>query len=164
MLCDLCHKNIATVHLTEIVNYKIIEMHICQDCAQTKAEEISKQPNISEFLGGLADLGKDKSEEYSLKCSLCGLSYGDFRKTGRLGCAHCYVTFRKFLLPLLKKIHTSTRHAGKVPLHIDKDLSNEVKLKELRKQLQRAIKLEEYEDAARLRDEIKKIDKGKSEI
>jgi len=165
MLCDICHKNIATVHLTEIVNEKVEEMHICQKCAKDKTEEIKEQLNISDFLGGLAEIGGAKSEKSALKCSSCGLTYDDFRKKGKLGCQECYATFRDNLLPLLKKIHGSIQHNGKAPfilkreageIHLDK------KVKELRNRLEDAIKKEEYEEAARLRDQLKKIDKGKN--
>ena len=162
MLCDVCNKNIATIHLTEIVNEKVVEMHICQSCAKAKAHELNEQFNISDFVGGLADIGISKKEEPTVKCPSCGFSYGDFKKNGRLGCGRCYVTFREQLLPLLKKIHSSTRHKGKTPLHVDKKTSLENKLKDLRRHLERAIQLEEYEEAAQLRDEIKNLSKAKN--
>lgn len=161
MLCDICHKNIATVHLTEIINDKVAEMHICQGCAQTKAGELNQQPDISDFLGGLVGATRARKEEYSLKCPACGFNYSDFKKKGRLGCDRCYWAFRKQLLPLLKKIHGTTSHTGKIPLHAEGAVSGETKLKELNKQLARAIQLEEYEQAARIRDQIKKLEKKK---
>ena len=161
MLCDICHKNIATVHLTEIINNKVAEMHICQGCAQTKAGEFNQQPNISDFLSGLISPTSTRKQEHSLKCPACGLNYSDFKKTGRLGCDRCYAAFRKQLLPLLKKIHGTIRHTGKIPIHLERPAFSELKLKELNKQLARAIQLEEYEDAARIRDQIKKLEKKK---
>jgi len=161
MLCDVCHKNIATIHLTEIINDKVVEMHACQACAKLKAQELSEQLNISDFVGGLADIGAAKKKEQTLKCSFCGFTYLEFKKKGRLGCEVCYKDFRTQLLPLLKKIHSATRHMGKVPLDIRNKVSAQTKLEGLRKQLARAITLEEYEDAARLRDEIKKFSKAK---
>ncbi|MDD5584520.1 MAG: UvrB/UvrC motif-containing protein [Candidatus Omnitrophica bacterium] len=163
MLCDICHKNIATVHLTEIVNEKIAEMHICQPCAKTKTDEIKEQLNISDFLGGLTGIGqtKEKQEEISLKCSSCGLTYGDFKKKGRFGCGQCYTSFKAVLLPLLKKIHGSTRHVGKTPLKrvIGKPAE---KISDLKTRLARAIQMEEYEEAAQLRDEIKNFENKNS--
>ncbi|MDD3296836.1 MAG: UvrB/UvrC motif-containing protein [Candidatus Omnitrophica bacterium] len=158
MLCDICHKSNATVHLTEIIDDKVVEMHICQKCAQSKAEELSSQPNIVDFLGGLTGLGRIEGNEKTLKCSACGLSYAEFKSKGRLGCEHCYSVFKQQLLPLLKKIHSSCAHYGKTPLGQDKLNSSQEYLKDLQAQLKRAIKLEEYEDAARLRDKIKKIE------
>jgi protein arginine kinase activator len=160
MLCDICHKNIATVHLTEIIEDKIVEMHICQKCAQTKAEELKEQLSISDLLGGLVEMEREKRREYmSLQCNCCGLSYEEFRKKGRLGCRMCYITFKQQLLPLLKKIHGATRHTGKSPLVFGKKISFEDRLKELKERLERAIKLEEYEEAARIRDQIRELEK-----
>jgi len=161
MLCDICHKNIATVHLTEIINNKVAEMHICQGCAQTKAGELNQQPNISDFLSGLISPARTGKQEHSLKCPACGLNYSDFKKTGRLGCDRCYSAFRKQLLPLLKKIHSTTSHTGKIPIHLEVPLSAEAKLKELNRQLAKAVQVEEYEQAARIRDQIKKLEKKK---
>jgi len=161
MLCDICHKNIATIHLTEIINDKVVEMHVCQACAKSKAQELSDQFSLSDFVGGLADIGEKKRKEQALKCPTCGLSYAEFKKKGRLGCEGCYKTFRQQLLPLLKKIHSATRHSGKIPLHLEKKVTAQIKLKELEARLQRAIQLEEYEEAARLRDEIKKLQSRK---
>jgi protein arginine kinase activator len=164
MLCDVCHKNIATVHLTEIVDDKVVEMHICQKCAQLKAEELKEQLSIADLLGGLVDMEGEIKEKVILKCSCCGLSYEEFKKKGRLGCRDCYITFKQRLLTLLKRIHGATRHTGKVPLIVDEAVSCESKLRDLREKLLRSIKLEEYERAARLRDEIKKLEKKISQL
>lgn len=164
MLCDICHKNIATVHLTEIINDKVVEMHICQACAQTKANELNEHLNISGFLGGLADMvGGLPQERRSLRCPSCGLSYEEFKEKGRLGCEKCYETFRRFLLPLLKKIHSSIVHTGKSPVSLDKKTSGKPRITELHQRLKKAIQLEEYEEAARLRDQIKELEKSDSE-
>lgn len=157
MLCDLCHKNSATVHLTEVVNDKVVEMHICQSCAKLKTQDFKEQFNIADLLGGLVDTVGVRKEDTLLKCNSCGMTYADFKKKGRLGCAGCYTTFKTQLVPLFKKIHSSIHHEGKSPIKAGTNLSRELKLKDLKERLERAIKLEEYEEAARLRDEMKKI-------
>ena len=162
MLCDVCHKNSATVHLTEIINGRIVEMHICQVCAQAKASELNKHLNISGFLGSLADMMGGFPKEDLLKCHSCGLSYKEFKEKGRLGCGNCYTAFRRLLLPLLKKVHSAVQHTGKIPLHLDKKISSRLKIKDLHERLQRAIQLEEYEEAAKLRDQIKGLEKKKT--
>ncbi len=159
MLCDLCRQNEATIHLTEIVNDKIVEMHICQSCAQEKTENLNEQLKLSGFLGGLAGpSGQKNKKEIQMCCSLCGLNFNEFKRKGTVGCGGCYSVFRSQLLPLLKKIHGSTRHTGKQPQHVDRGASLEMEIGELRKRLERAIHLEEYEEAARLRDEIRKLE------
>lgn len=164
MLCDICHKNPATVHLTEIINDKVVEMHVCQACAQSKAQEINEQLSISDFLGGLLDIGEKKTKEQVLRCPSCGLSYSDFKKKGRLGCGTCYATFKHFLTPLLKKIHSATRHAGKTPASIERVAPvKQDGIEQLKKDLGRAVKTEEYEEAAKIRDKIKELEKKKNQ-
>ncbi|MDD4954417.1 MAG: UvrB/UvrC motif-containing protein [Candidatus Omnitrophica bacterium] len=156
MLCDICHKNIATVHLTEIINDKVVEMHICQHCTKVKTQELKDNLTIPELLTGLMDTAQSPKKEISVKCEFCGLTYADFKKKARLGCGRCYSVFKMQIMPLLKKIHGSLTYAGKSAMSPQKDsLSNSVK--ELRARLERAVKLEEYEEAARLRDELKKF-------
>lgn len=154
MLCDICHKNIATIHLTEIVNEKVIELHLCQECASAKTEELKHQLSLSDFLTGLVERHQPQ-EKQNIICPLCGLTFSEFKKKGRVGCCKCYGTFKEYLIPLFSKIHGSAHHAGKVPRTIEKNMEDKRKIKELKKRLERAVMLEEYEDAARIRDDIK---------
>jgi protein arginine kinase activator len=157
MLCDICHKNIATVHLTEIINDKVVEMHICQNCTKAKTQELKENLTIPELLTGLINTNETHKKEIPLKCEFCGLTYADFKKKARFGCGRCYSVFKVQIMPLLKKIHGSLIYAGKSGINMQKDIfSNSVK--ELKARLERAIKLEEYEEAARLRDELKKLE------
>jgi protein arginine kinase activator len=157
MFCEICNKNEASVHLTEIVNNQITELHLCQDCAKKKAGDIQKQLSMADFLSGLAGAGEPSpAGTPKVACTFCGLTYEDFKKKGRLGCVQCYTAFKPQLLPLLKKIHGSTQHMGKVPQALGRQIAVENKVKELRDRLSRAIQLEEYEEAARIRDLIKK--------
>jgi len=165
MVCDVCGKNPATVHLTEIVDDQMTELHLCEPCARQKSEQMESQFGLSDLLAGLADFEKkapDK-EEVSLKCKSCGLTYADFKKVGRLGCSECYASFRKYLAPLLKRIHGSSQHVGKSPSQIKPATAAGVKpakkedmsLPALKEKMQKAIATENFEEAARLRDQIK---------
>ncbi|MFA5659204.1 MAG: hypothetical protein WC900_07960, partial [Oscillospiraceae bacterium] len=118
MICDVCKKKKATVHLTEIVDGKMAEMHICEDCARERSVQMEQQFGLADLLAGLSDFGKQiKTEDkIKLQCANCGLGYEDFRKTGRLGCSECYNAFRGHLSSLLKKIHGSSQHLGKHPV------------------------------------------------
>ena len=173
MLCDICGKNPATVHLTEIVDEQMTELHLCEGCAHQKSAQMEQQFGLSDLLAGLAEFGKPENTEATtaVKCPSCGLTHLDFKKAGRLGCAACYTTFRSFLVPLLKKIHGSSQHVGKSPLKIAKPsvarASGAAKKKdglaELKFKLQKAIEKEAFEEAARLRDEIKVLEKKQPE-
>jgi protein arginine kinase activator len=161
MLCDACTKNPATVHLTEIIGGKIIEVHLCEDCAKKKTEEFQKQFSITDFLSELVDIDSlGKTQGPDLVCSACGLTYSEFKKKGRLGCPQCYESLKNQLQSLLRKMHGSIRHKGKTPMiKIKKELPPAERMKELKNYLERAIKLEEYEEAARIRDEIRALEK-----
>ena len=165
MLCDICKKNEATVHLTEILNDQMSELHLCEECAHAKSLAMEQQFGLSDLLAGMADFGKpDKESEAAagVKCPNCGLTYADFKKLGRLGCGECYNAFSKYLGPLLKRIHGSAQHTGKSPLRVTKDLKKEMDIQDLRNRLMKAIEGEAFEEAAKLRDQIKEIEKKKA--
>jgi len=165
MLCDVCGKNPATVHLTEIIDEQMNELHLCEECARNKSAAMEQQFGLSDLLAGMADFEKPSSnkeeEPVAVKCLACGLSYADFKKIGRLGCGECYLTFRKYLAPLLKRIHGSNQHIGKNPVKTKVAVKLNKKkagLPELKAQLQKAIIDEAFEEAARLRDQIKEVE------
>ena len=103
--------------------------------------------------------GLEPEKGDKIKCPACGFTYGDFKKVGRLGCGECYEAFKKQLTPLLKRIHSADRHVGKVPLTVGKTIKDTRNLQELRMKMEKAIQFEEFEEAARLRDQIKELEK-----
>ena len=164
MQCGICGKKKATVHLTEIVDDQMTELHLCEDCAREKSVQMEQQFGLADLLAGLSDFGKPSKglDQAKLKCANCGLSYDDFRKFGRLGCSECYVSFRENLMTLLKRIHGSGKHYGKKPAYIPLPISapkepGEVKdeMQDLKEQLSKAILSENFEEAAKLRDMIR---------
>lgn len=173
MLCDNCHKNEATVHLTEIINDKVTKMHLCEECAKAKGSEMESHFGLSDLLAGLADIAvpqESKGQAKALKCPSCGFTFQEFQKIGRLGCPVCYETFGGQLNPLLKRIHGSDRHFGKVPAHFNRGKTDKEtnEIQDLKLKLQKAVSDEAFEEAAVLRDKIKDIEnnlkkKGKNE-
>jgi protein arginine kinase activator len=162
MLCELCKQSQATVHLTEIVNDQMSELHLCEACANQKGAQVESHFGLSDLLSGLADYSKaQEPEEVSTNkaCPTCGMTYEDFRKVGRLGCAECYTTFRRSLGNLLKRIHGSPVHVGKSPVRLIKSAKvAKSELLELKRKLERAIANEAFEEAAKLRDQIRRIE------
>ena len=155
MLCDVCGKNPATVHLTEIVDEQMNELHLCEECARQKSIQMEQQFGLSDLLAGLAEFEKPEDldkEGVRLKCPSCKLTYADFKKIGRLGCGECYVTFKRHLGVLLKRIHGASSHLGKSPVKVAPVTKEKIDLQELRNKLQQAIEEEAFEEAARLRD------------
>ena len=161
MVCELCKQTQATVHLTEIVNEQMTELHLCEACANQKGAQVESHFGLSDMLSGLADFGKaQEPEEVSSKaCPTCGMTYDDFRKVGRLGCADCYATFKRSLGSLLKRIHGAPIHVGKSPLRLLKPSKvAKSELLDLKRRLERAIEGEEFEEAAKLRDQIRRAE------
>jgi protein arginine kinase activator len=162
MLCELCKQTQATVHLTEIVNEQMAELHLCEACANQKGAQVESHFGLADLLSGLADFGKtqEPEEETTTRaCASCGMTYEDFRKVGRLGCADCYATFRRSLASLLKRIHGSTHHLGKAPARLVKPPKAKMELADLKKRLERSIEMDEFEEAARLRDQIREMER-----
>jgi protein arginine kinase activator len=156
-LCENCHQNVATVHLTEIVQQEKKEIHLCSDCANDKG--ITLKPffalsDVSNLLAG----DEEEAVEDSAVCEHCGISYSDFRQHGRLGCAKDYDTFKKQLHPFLEKVHNSLFHCGKVPRNTKDQVKEAQRIVRLRKTLNDAIEGENYEEAARIRDELKNLE------
>ena len=161
MLCDICGKKPATVHLTEIIDEQMNELHLCEECAHQKSAQMQQQFGLGDLLGGLANFEKSslEKEAAAIKCPACGMSYNEFKKIGRLGCPECYGSFRRYLGPLLKRIHGSSLHFGKTPLKAARYPKKKEGVQELRTRLQKAIEVEAFEEAARLRDQIKELER-----
>ncbi|MFH1380858.1 MAG: UvrB/UvrC motif-containing protein [Candidatus Omnitrophota bacterium] len=167
MKCDSCNKKEATVHLTEIINNQVTKLHLCEECARKKSHQMEEHFGLADLLSGLADLvppmeKEADAREKQLKCPDCGFTFYNFRKMGRLGCPKCYETFNRQLSPLLNKIHGSDAHIGKVVTNKEIVQDKEALLGELKSKLVNSIQLEEFEEAARLRDQIRALErKGK---
>jgi len=164
MLCNICGKNPATVHLTEIVDDQMNELHLCEGCARQKSVQMEQKFGLSDLLAGMVDFEKKtaQSETQVLKCPKCKLTYSDFKKIGRLGCGSCYTAFSDYLAPLLRKIHGSGKHLGKSPLKASKPTKKRAGMEELRQKLAKAVGEEAFEDAAKLRDQIKAVEQKQS--
>ena len=164
MLCDVCHKIEASVHLTEIINDEVMKLNLCEECAMKKSSDMEEHFGLGELLAGLTEFGESVKAPtrgaVKIKCPNCGLTYSDFKRRGRLGCSECYNAFQSKLTPLLKRLHGSEYHVGKVPMKAPKDITTEAvsKLQELRLKMKRAIAIEEFEEAAKLRDQIRDLE------
>jgi len=164
MLCCVCKEKPATVHLTEIKGDKVQKVDLCEACAKNKGVNDSNFALADLLLGLGASQEIDQSASGAeLRCDHCGFTQADFKKTGRLGCPECYKTFVEGLEGLLKTMHKGTKHTGKVPEALRRTRDTEDRLKTLQKKLNRAIEEEDFEQAARLRDEIRSAAAPKAE-
>ena len=156
MLCDQCATREAVVHLTQIVDNAVTQLHLCEKCAAAKGIETTiampKHP-----LAGVLQAAQDQAalSADAQRCAFCGTSQKDFRSSGRLGCAHCYGAFAESLRDLLRRVHGNARHVGHRYRPLNREAADKAgSLELLRERLQRAVEREEFEAAAALRDEI----------
>lgn len=178
MLCDNCRKREANVRYSENINGRKKELHLCEQCSQKLGignMDLNMPIDFSSFFGGLLeDFGTTDfmplfNEVKALKCDNCGYTFEDIVNTGRLGCGNCYSVFEERLDPIIKKIQGSNTHIGRSGKIIDNKIGKKFdenkdetsqhisKLDKLQKDLKQAIKDERYEDAAKIRDEIKEL-------
>ena len=161
MLCQICHKSDATIHLTEITDGARIEMHVCERCAVEQDIAVKTHIPINELLSNLLAVQPTDEElsdpsEQKLVCPNCGFTLEQFRKEGLLGCPYDYEFFEKSLRPLIEKAHDGQlAHCGKVPSKTPQNTRKQMELLTLRQQLEAAVQSEDYELAASLRDKIK---------
>ena len=161
MKCENCHNAPAKVHMTEIddENEKR-ERHLCEECAEKLGLTV-KNYSLSELLAGIAagQLSQKGGSAPDVTCPSCGMTFAEFQGgAGRFGCAEDYEAFGELILPRLERFHDSTQHVGKSPRTGDSTSTQAGYLRSLRAQLREAVSQEAYERAAKLRDEIKKIE------
>ena len=160
MLCQNCGKNPATTHIKTVINGKVTEQSLCGYCAAKSGYSAFSNGSISSLLSSM--LGQTTKIESALDektCSCCGSTFANIVESGKVGCSQCYKIFEKELLPYLKRIHGSVNHTGKTPG--SKELVvTEVKdrVSELKRQLAELVAAENYEEAAIVRDEIKRLE------
>jgi len=153
--CQRC-KDEATVHLTETVDGRRRELHLCAPCARKAGVLPADQPPqlaLDAVVQGLivAHVGELVGELAGLTCPDCGLKFMEYRAGGRLGCPHDYAVFARGLLPLVQRTHGATRHVGKVA----RPRPAAAGRLRLRTRLRDAVAREDYEEAARIRDQLR---------
>ena len=167
MLCAECGIRPAKFHLTTISGEEMVERNLSQVCMAKYQKQLpgldftNLAGLISGFLGAAGAQGNKSSEaedaSADLVCPNCGATYKEFQKSGMLGCVHCYQAFKKPLEPLLMRVHGNTQHAGRIPGGIKSNVSIQMNIDRLKQQLVKAIAQEEYEEAAKLRDQIRAL-------
>lgn len=185
MLCDNCGKREANVRYSENINGRKKDLNLCEECSKKLGitnMDFSMPIDFSSFFGEfMEDFARPEfmpllNEIKTLKCDNCGYTFDDIRNTGKLGCGNCYNVFEERLDPIIRRIQGANKHVGRVGKIIDSKIEQKMentkaqnatnkpeeekiennKLQELQEKLKQAIKEERYEEAAKIRDEIKK--------
>lgn len=165
--CDKCNRP-ATYHSVEIQKGQKIEMHLCDlHTAEAGLAGKGNHENISQLLTNFVKLqttgGTAAAAATDLRCEECGLTFSQFREQSILGCAGCYKAFEAPLSPLLERAHEGgTHHVGKAPRRAGTGEQRQLLLGRLRRRLDEAVAAEDYELAARLRDDIRRHEEASS--
>lgn len=171
MICQACGKNTATTHIKTTVNGKTAEYYLCPACAQEHGyANLFQGWGFGSLMSGL--MGAAAPQRETPRCPACGASFEEISRSGRLGCAACYKAFHDELLPIIQRIHGTAQHKGKAPggsalrvvdPHKQLVAVEPSAIDEKKRQLQRAVEAQDFEQAAVLRDEIKELEKQQAE-
>ncbi len=164
MLCELCGKHQATTYSKTIINGEYTEMYLCSECAKAKGIGINSvfsqtATDFSSFLGSFFGGGLP-SRTSATRCKSCGSAFTDIARSGKVGCAECYSNFYEELLPSIQKIHGNIQHRGKVPTGASAEVKRKRDIEKTRRELEQAVKEENFELAVKLRDKIKEMEGG----
>lgn len=169
MLCQKCNTNQANTHIKQMINGKYTEMDLCSDCAAKMGfkASFSPFPDIADMMSGFLGMPTMSALANEIKCEGCGATFSQISKSGKVGCAKCYETFYDRLLPSIKRIHGNTVHTGKrlrtarlnsgSTAQKESAVEEKTELETLQEQLRSAVKAQEFEQAAALRDRINAI-------
>ena len=175
MICDFCKKNKATIHLIRVQNDNVEKVNICAECAGDFSffSEDDFYKDLTKILykifkadegqpDGIRELKNLKNLEIrkNRSCSFCGMDLKNIKKLGKMGCPNCYSEFKNILLPIIKAIHKNIEHKGKIPENTTGQIKLEKSIRDLRNRLKREIFVENFEEAARIRDRIRQLEKN----
>ena len=158
MVCDVCKTNTATVYMTKIVDGNMKKINLCESCSKDKGVSDPTGFALADLLLGLGETQQVEQAASTEHCPVCSFTQADFKKTGRLGCSECYKTFSEGLGSLIKAMHKGTKHTGKIPARLFRNMMRSDRLNELRRNLEEAVSKEDYESAATIRDEIRNLE------
>lgn len=161
MLCEKCGQNEANIVFTKVVDGEKTVQNLCQSCMQ--GEEKTFTSHFAGLIPSFVNLGNlfhdvQVSCPQEIKCEKCGMTWSGFQKSGEFGCADCYNTFRAQLMPVLKRVHGNAKHAGKIPRSASEAAKQRGRIAALRGQLNEAVNAEKFEEAAKLRDELRAME------
>ena len=163
MKCERCSKQ-AVLHITELRQGEVQALHLCETCAKEYLSH-AQPPKGSAPSDSEAAVDEAMMEELDQQlCPNCGIAFKEFRAQGRLGCPHDYVVFEEELIPLLENIHGATSHVGKIPKRAPQSSQVQFQLIKLRSELRTFVEEERYEEAAQIRDSIRRIEEDHARL
>jgi protein arginine kinase activator len=165
MKCEICGARKAVIHIQQVIGKERVDLHMCEECALERGisgEGEHVELSISNMLNGLLDV-RNLKEKKDAVCPQCGSDWQSIRKREKLGCAECYATFSREIHFLLEKMGAQAVHRGKLPRALNTYKRYLVDVVKLKQGLKEAIKREDYEKAARIRDRIRELESSSEE-
>ena len=162
MLCDECGSHPACVHMIKVLNGEKTEKHLCEKCAVSAGEICFSSGihfSVNDLVKAIFSQEQDETADVELSCPNCGMDFADFGHSGKIGCNVCYSVFNDQLEPILKRVHGTSSHTGKVPRKAGAAVKLRMQVKGLRQELEKSVQREDYETAASLRDNIRTLEK-----
>ena len=162
MKCERCNEREASVLYKQTINGETTTAHLCHECAakaQGEAGFSAHFPFGGDLFGNLFGISAPVKAPASKKCEGCGATFADIRRAGKVSCPKCYEAFAAELEPTIRSLYGNTVHVGRAPAERKAARDKQTKLQALKNELRAAIEAEKFEDAARLRDEIKTLEK-----
>lgn len=160
VLCEECKTNEASYTISVMVGGEITTRHLCGDCMAKMNMDIASgniKSLLSTILSAITGDTAPGSAEKDVICPRCGMPLSEFTRTGHLGCPKCYEAFREQLQPMLLQIHGRVQHAGRQPLSTAEEQRKRSATEQLQRQMEQAVALEDFETAAKLRDQIRAL-------
>jgi protein arginine kinase activator len=156
MKCESCHKAEATVQVKQVADGMVKEVFLCAECAENSG--LKSPAAMADFLFGMSSAmgGAKPAQDEKRRCPECDMSGSEFNKNNRLGCESCYETFAIELLPMIDEMHRAVKHIGKVPAQE----SFRAEIETLKADLIKAVKCQDFESAAVIRDRIKELEQA----
>lgn len=170
MECQECHENPATLHFKHVVNGEERKLSLCEACAKKKGYVTFPEEGYSlhDLLTGLfnvdtlnmkATTANQMKQLQEVTCSSCGMTFSEFKKIGKFGCAHCYTSFAQKVEPIFRRVHAgNTKHSGKIPKRTGTNLQTKRQIETYKQELKKLIEAEEFERAAEYRDKIRELE------
>lgn len=165
MKCEICGARKAVIHIQQVIGKERVDLHMCEECALERGisgEGEHGELSISSMLNGLLDV-RDLKKRKDAVCPQCGSSWQSIRKRDKLGCTECYSIFSREIHYMLEKMGVQSAHRGKLPKRLNTYKRYLVDVVKLKEGLKEALKREDYEKAARIRDRIREIENSPEE-
>lgn len=164
MLCQKCHKNLATVRYAEVVDGQVTDQHLCADCLAKHQLNAATGFELAGPAPGLHRPSGERVIRESMKpqpsCSACGVTMDSITEKAQVGCPACFEQFGGQIESMLEGMHWALQHKGKSGKLDDTRVRLRADLQAKRALLRSVLRAENYEEAARLRDEIRSLEEG----